>query len=269
MKLNEVFSPLNEEPVDIRQSSELVDSLEPYKKHIEAYFANPDGFILRGIRNDENFFVSNGERLDRKSAYTRSYVNTIVDQMPEWKAYPKRSKSFVGTTNKHKADRYGTHFFMIPLENQAIGICPDSDFWFGFSKDTHNENVDMMNLMIADMWAFNRGSARYDRNDAPDFLKPTELRQLFETFDEDHRFVDEDERPDEYFSEEYKNLGMEMMNYPGSSLEFFREKLDPVANNFVLSKDVSVSKYPDNEVWMSGEVLFIKTNYAKEQGWIR
>ena len=270
MKLNEVFTPLNEKPVDIRQSSELVDSLAPYKKQIDAYFANPDGFILRGINNDENFFVSNGTKLDRKSAHTRSYVNTIVDNMPEWKAYPKRSKSFVGTTSQHKADRYGTHFFMIPLENQDIGICPESDFWFSFSKDKDNENVNQMNLMIADMWAFTGGTINnYDRNDAPDYLTPDELQETFYAFDEMFRDEDDDDRPDEYFSEEYPGLGREMMNYSGSSLGFFEGKLDPVENNFVLSKSVSVSKYPNNEVWLSGKVLFIKTNYAKEQGWIK
>ena len=259
MRLNELFE------ADIKDvNTPLPNGLGKYKKIVAAYLKKPDEYIYRGIRTSQDFFIGDGSKMNRESANTFSYINTIVDVMPEWQAFPKRSKSFICATSINKAANYGTVYLVIPLENQEIGVCPRKDFFYGFDADEDN-NVRKLNHLIGDMWAFYKdpSGVKYTVDDAPQNLRPSELRVIFEHFDELKEDIEENLNA-EYFTHTYGKFGTELLDYYGRTVDFFRGKLNPDENGFKVVKHISNKQFPDNEVWMSGKVLFIDADWVKD-----
>lgn len=97
---------------------------------------------------------------ERKSQNTTNYYTVILDNNPACKDFPKRSRSFIATTNRSMADNfaaqadYGRTYIMIPYDDTKIGVCPHDDIWytsmklFGVSQTMNNFNNDfeMMGL---------------------------------------------------------------------------------------------------------------------------
>ena len=77
-------------------------------------------------------------KVTRKSANTRNWYTLLFDHvLPAWQNYPKRSKSFICTTNMSTAQNYaalgGNDGFQVhPVGNPIIGVCPRGDIWRSF-----------------------------------------------------------------------------------------------------------------------------------------
>ena len=69
--------------------------------------------------------------LPRVSRNTHNYYTLWMDNHPDWEGWPKRSRSFVCTTDRTKAERYGNQYVIIPLidEHTPVAMCPTSDIW--------------------------------------------------------------------------------------------------------------------------------------------
>lgn len=102
---------------------------------------NPSGFaksqIYRGMDTDDNdmFHYIEPSLYSRRSAYTTSQLNyytMLIDNLPSWKEYPKRTNSIICSTNINKASKYGAVFNIIPKEGAKIAVCPTSDIWYSF-----------------------------------------------------------------------------------------------------------------------------------------
>lgn len=69
----------------------------------------------------------------RKSENTTNYYTVLFDNIPSMKDFPKRSKSFIGSVEKHRASGYGyisnKLFAMIPYDGVKIGIVGEQDMW--------------------------------------------------------------------------------------------------------------------------------------------
>jgi len=104
--------------------------------------------IYRGIRssNDDFLYIDPRKGLPRLSANTYNYVTLMMDNLPSWKKYPKRSRSIICSSNVESAKSYGmgTTYVVIPFDRVTIGVCPDKDIWLSFKKPL-NTSVSMFN----------------------------------------------------------------------------------------------------------------------------
>jgi hypothetical protein len=54
----------------------------------------------------------------------------LMDNLPSWSDFPKRSKSIIGMTGHTYGYSYGTHrYFIIPFDGAEFGVSPDEDLW--------------------------------------------------------------------------------------------------------------------------------------------
>jgi hypothetical protein len=78
------------------------------------------------------FITVDPSKTERKSQNTYNYYTVLLDNNPLCKAFPKRSRSFIGTTDRWNADSYssgGAMFAMIPFDGVKIGAVNDDDMW--------------------------------------------------------------------------------------------------------------------------------------------
>lgn len=88
----------------------------------------------------------------RVSANTSNYYTLIVDNLPAWKFFPKRSRSFIGSSDIDGAYDVGPGpCLMIPFDNAKVGVCPREDFWTSFDSI---ESLEDLNYMLSNIIGF-------------------------------------------------------------------------------------------------------------------
>jgi hypothetical protein len=122
-------------------ASQYSDAIKLYRKSFN--------YIMRGIqsndwRQDEtyrgNYLTIQPSKFERKSAYASgNYYTLLIDNLPKWKPYPKRSRSIVGSTDSNKAGTYvssGNIYFVFPKNGSSVGVAPKGDIFNSF-KDVY------------------------------------------------------------------------------------------------------------------------------------
>ena len=71
----------------------------------------------------------------RVSRFTSNYYTLMLDNLPAWNGWPKRSQSIICTTSIHKASNYGiAKYLVLPMNGARIGVCPEADIWNSFHR---------------------------------------------------------------------------------------------------------------------------------------
>jgi len=111
----------------------------------KAYIRDKSTQIFRGMSGSGNYKFVDPSKHIRKSAHTKNYYTLLIDNLPAWKNYPKRSKSIVCTTNLATANIYGIVYIVFPFNGSKIGVCKGNDIWYSFKKvkDMYNFNIDL------------------------------------------------------------------------------------------------------------------------------
>jgi hypothetical protein len=219
--------------------------------------------IYRGLAHTEELILKgDSAKSVRKSANTANYYTQLIDNiLPEWQSFPKRSRSFICTTSKENAMKYGTVYRVFPIDDPMIGICPNNDFWTSF-KETNfdpcgfvyifeklgritgieaSDNLSTIKRIINKvniLWKkdIKTGNYVYDESNIATILRSfVELRQS------------------------NPNLLEEFANKFGSFTEYLQWKLNPYINKFKLAPLSSLKSLGmDQEVWFSGPAYFIR-----------
>lgn len=91
--------------------------------------------IYRGMHDNSNISKQTGFSIVDTSATVRgsqnasNYYTVILDNHPDRKQFPKRSRSFIGTIESISTHGYGDLFCIIPFDNVPIGIVNHRDIW--------------------------------------------------------------------------------------------------------------------------------------------
>jgi len=105
--------------------------------------------FYRGIDGAIDFGVIDPSKFTRKSRNTTNYYTLMIDNLPSWKAYPKRSKSIICSTDREMASRYSSGqnaLRVIPYDGTTIGVCSGVDIWWSF--DTTSGPLFLLNNKI-------------------------------------------------------------------------------------------------------------------------
>lgn len=113
-------------------------------KNIEA-FLKSDTMIWRGYENNDDMTmqVFHGGRM-RHSLNAKNYYTLLMDNLPSWKGYPKRSESLICTTHQGSAHDFGTPRMMIPFDTTIVGVCSQNDLWASFPRVFDNWELSTM-----------------------------------------------------------------------------------------------------------------------------
>lgn len=210
--------------------------------------------IYRGNFKTNQYLLYTPENSQaRMSANTQNYMTLLMDNLPSWSLYPKRSKGLICSTNIRTAKDYGSNtYHVIPSDGTSIGVCSDVDVWDSFP------NVDDK-LHWNDVSTFN-----YNLEDLCDELGYKLDESNWQNFSNTLKKItplDAKEYSKKYSKSEIRqNLWKILESFESSSeknlLDFIAKIVDPKLNKFSLMKAGTI--IPQNrEVWMSGPTLFI------------
>ena len=142
---------------------EVADAVQILNAHCKnaLWMLKNDTPLFRGEKNlaseiaKAGFVTVDTSATVRKSQNTSNYYTMIFDNHPEMKDFPKRSRSFIGSTDQHTStgfsgyDGGGKVFRMIPYDDAKIGLCPGYDMWaINVRLYNYSKSIDMMNDVL-------------------------------------------------------------------------------------------------------------------------
>lgn len=93
-------------------------------------------------RNDGDFTFINpkvnirSSRIDDDTGVYSNHHTLLMDNLPSWSEFPKRSESLIGITNADSRGVFGKFkYLVIPYDNAKFGVAPSSDLWGCSTKD--------------------------------------------------------------------------------------------------------------------------------------
>ncbi len=130
MLISEIITPIKNSTSPVDLTNTTADNI--LKKECTVALNMPLQ-LFRGIPITDDFAFGDSSKLNRKSAYAGNYYTIIIDNfLPEWKTYPKRSKSFICSNDSAMAGSYGNTYKVYPVGDPIVGVCPKHDFQISF-----------------------------------------------------------------------------------------------------------------------------------------
>ena len=196
---------------------------------------NPKCLIFRGIFSSAPMsYIDPTKGRLRRSANTSNEYMLLIDNFPDWRKFPKRSKSLICSTNIKYADDYGYIKLVLPQNGAKLGVCPSDDFWNSF-------NIVQKELSIHNMAKFNRELGYIIGQDVDDDW--TTLRNAIYRWD----ITDLPFLPDEW---------QDVIQDNGTLMKALRYLLDPKLNKFQIKSIGDI--LPRNvEVWTDSPCLLV------------
>lgn len=216
-------------------------------------------YIFRGEDSMQEEYYSMKSQGVRVSRNTDNYYTLIVDNSKRWSEYPKRSKSFICTTNFESARSYGMVYTVLPYDGAKIGMAPSNDFWNSFRKSGIGSMDDDFNYFI---------SRILKNNDIP--VSDKSYKEIIDAFKEFDRQIESGELN---FQEALGTMGFETIWFAAryqktnSFLEAVEEALDPTKNGFKVVSPGHTGT-GDREVWMDSNCVFLRASkdWKKDEG---
>src|SRR5574343_264616 len=214
-------------------------------KYSDSFEAAKNGILMyRGLRTSSSLTLlvkPSTSETDRRSANTSNHYTLLMDNLPCWKDYPKRSKSLICTTSIGTATGYGRVFVVLPANEAKIAVCPTYEIWRSFIpkiRRMDDFNDLFMRLGIDDTsWNGFVSDVKYQIDKA---LKKNDYNVL--TLLEITGFFEDDVI-------KIREMGL---------INFLNEYLDPKKYNFKLEKMSSNISIPKRrEIWTDSDCILI------------
>ena len=212
--------------------------------------------IWRGTESKTPVAYKNTNDFTRRSANTYNLYTLWIDNHEAWKAFPKRSKSLICTTELETAGGYGYPHLIIPADDALIGICPDNDMWRSFQTlelEDHGASLESfieLSMHMLRLMGYNETQVQLHWDKLEEALKETQLDALKVSKNWDWRTED-------FYAKRFTFW----LKEAGPSLyDVFEKVFDPHKNGFTVRKASQFHAGKNQEVWVQGKVVLI--NYA-------
>lgn len=129
--LNTYNEEINQFPKDWSNQQSLTErQFNKLLKENCSDYSPKDQPIYRSIALSEKYYIvkKTGER---RSAYTKNYYTLLLNNLPSWSEYPKRTHICSNVKFNYLGDKYR----VIPFNGAKIGICPGDDIQASFLYD--------------------------------------------------------------------------------------------------------------------------------------
>ena len=137
MRLNEIINDPRSLAIDPNQYEKTWKNIEDRcSEAVQAYIQHGIG-LWKGFNYQVNddVIITTPAAVERKSRNTTNYYTVLLDNLPVWQQYPKRSRSLICANTKEHANQYslpGVPYLILPFNGAKIGVCPESDIWTSF-----------------------------------------------------------------------------------------------------------------------------------------
>lgn len=234
--------------------------------------------IYRGIRKFDPYMYATPKRTVRYSANTTNFYTELIDILPSWSDWPKRSQSLICASTSFIAEDYGDVYYVIPIKNTNIGICSRPDFWDSFPN--LNVRMDIFNDILEDIYS--TLAVVFTKIIKQENISMKWFNSLFNT--PKYTIKDIINAMDNYapYSKKYKSYFKEILHpyrldivmkwyddiFNGNALKTFNNYLDPNANDLKLVKNyneyVNATNKRSLEVWTDSDCLLIQESKYNE-----
>lgn len=179
----------------------------------------------------------------RTSKNTMNYYTEWVDHSASWSHFPKRSRSLICSTSKNYAEDYGAVRVVVPVQNTAVGVCPERDWWFSFDRTSRRNGPDAINTFVHEVLKENGI-----------FLNGRTVK--YEEFAPHFNAIDVSKANMPYYYDDLKDIAVAKGGLGGLMDYVF----DPVANEFRLItwKDFNITG--NHEVWLNAPCVMVPLN---------
>jgi hypothetical protein len=198
----------------------------------------------------------------RPSKNTNNFYTALIDVLPSWKDWPKRSQSIVCTNSYSTAQSYGNPYVVLPKNQAKIAICPKNDFWVSF------KNIPSMNSFNhVYTRTFSTGVAGFQSSFDSSHITPEDVKRLLIIIDKMprdaflKRLVSEFEYEGFYRLRDYTRENLTDGNDKWTI--FFDKLLDPVFNEFKLKtiENYNLSHSSrQREIWTDADSVGVDAN---------
>lgn len=211
--------------------------------------------IYRGLDEKDNafLFADPATSHPRTSANTTNHYTLLIDNLPSWKSYPKRSQSFICSTVLEGAEKFGIPFAVFPPDGTTIGIAPDDDIWnsfhhlykqVGLSIDDFNQALQNITGLVT------------QSQDTPITFSQLQrqLQQVQQAFDANGIEYYQKQLPRGHRA----NLLMDAVKQHNSNiLQAIEEWFKPSENRFDLAESHTIITNRQKEIWFSSQAVFV------------
>lgn len=214
-----------------------------FLKNKTTIFRGMDPGVALGTIDTNNF--------NRTSKNTYNFYTMWMDNHPSWKAYPKRSKSYICTTNSEIASGFGEIYLIIPEDDAHIGECSDDDLWGSFEYlfakwhiNKRHTTMEDVTIILADILThFGDEDLKSEKNYA---LLQKYLRML--DIDAINRLMKKDivKTSAMYVSQIVNDSTFETL------YDALVDLMDPVKNNFIHDRASQFKSWTGHECWVQG-----------------
>lgn len=261
MKVQELFEKAINKTIEYKsiESINTSDTIEIIKKYASdaLWMLKENRPIYRGSvqafdKIASNVSIADPSKTKRKSSNTKNYYTLIFDNHPEMKDFPKRSRSFIASTDLDKALSYGGQdydnlYVLIPFNGVKMGIVHSEDIWdlridlFGENWDLKRANTVFRNLGLTDN-SFNE-FIKYEKQ----INKPGGTSELLK----------------KNFAATILGSKDDIDYYTENFLKHIFDAYSPKRIGLTVATTATMPHNLNSEVWIGGKCLVIKYNHWK------
>ncbi len=241
-------------------------------KHCRAYYLDyfkrySEPALWRGSESDLGELTKVNPRVEgRTSAHTSNEYTVLMSNLPEWSAFPKRSKSLICSYSQDFASTYGETYGVILPTDFRLGVAPREDIWESFRAMNKTFKLEY------GMSQFNDSIVQLFGKHASGNTTVEDIEEIFADIQEKVVRVRDtkDKLPPRWAGNPfvvytYQKIPSEAP--PGALFEVVRKCLDPKLNGFSLVTNIKGLPSPnseDNEVWTDSHLLLVREDSYKE-----
>lgn len=222
--------------------------------------------LYRGDKTFDSLFSSPAAIINTSNSFRTSktisnWYTLILDNSPDYKDFPKRSKSLICTNSIKYASEFSDDtsrdlYNVIPTSNSSIGSVGKSDMW-------------KIKIKIPDIGSFEITQF----GDFLDSLKKYNLNDKdWTSFSKVDKLLKNDKEAREYFAKSFNYVLLTDLiennfdNFMDNFLKTIEYAYSPKVTGISLATPENIeSKHSSNEYWISGQVLVIKNSFFKTE----
>lgn len=207
--------------------------------------------IFRGMKSIlPDIFVSKPPK-NRKAKDLPNFVNLIIDEIhPDWESFPKRSESWICSTNFSAALDYGFGhggkvFRVFPYDDPKIAVLNTADFWN--MTESHGITTYKINIILKHLQMSIYGESE-------NFQNPTNKTQVLDLLKKIDSLIENNEQSIIDYLESTMNMTITNNH---SLTDILMDMLGTKDKDIRLVNLSNLPQVSDREVWFSHEALFI------------
>ena len=183
---------------------------------------------------------------ERKSENTTNYYTMILDNNPYCEEFPKRSRSFICSTSRYRAEAFsGELFALLPFDKVKMGVVHDTDMW--------DVNIELFGKVRA-IDTFNS------------YFRHMDLEPTLESFEHFDKMLKQEEPNDEKaaFETEFHLFGEKAKLHEREFLHSVWEAYSPKNTGFSIATTKSAELPKDSEIWVGGKCMIFSAERWEE-----